>query len=196
MLERERWEIDGARSTLSFALRHMVISEIQGRFGRWGGEISVDPDHLDRTVVDVWIEVASIDTGSVERDDHLLSPEFLDIARYPRAEFRSTAVALRSDGGATVTGRLRLHGVTDLVDITVSSRGTWIDDAGVMRAGYSIRGKFDRQLFGLHWNQDLDVGGFVVGDNVDLEAKVEVMRAPEAARAAGSEQASASAPGQ
>src|SRR3954471_16237527 len=105
MLERERWEIDGANSTLAFALRHFVVGEIKGQFGRWGGVLLLDPAHISRSSLEVWVDVASLDTGSPERDEHLRSPELLDVARCPRAIFRSTGVALRADGDAVVSGR-------------------------------------------------------------------------------------------
>jgi polyisoprenoid-binding protein YceI len=183
MLERERWNIDGAKSKLAFALRHLVVGEIKGEFARWGGMLLLDPAHLSRSLLEVWIDVTSVDTGSAERDAHLRSPELLDVARFPRAEFRSTGIALRADGDAVVSGRLDLHGITRHVELTVISEGTWAHEPGVLRAGYRVRGKFDRQAFGLHWNQDLDVGGLVVGDRVELTAHVELIRTAETARA-------------
>jgi polyisoprenoid-binding protein YceI len=184
MLERERWEIDESRSTLAFALRHFVVGEIKGQFRRWGGALLLDPAHLGRSSLDVWIDLASLDTASAERDAHLRSPELLDIARFPRAAFRSTGVALRASGDAVVSGRLNLHGVTGDVELTIISQGTRAHDKGVLRGTYAAHGRFDRQRFGLHWNQDLDVGGIVVGDNVELTAHVELIRTAEVARPA------------
>jgi polyisoprenoid-binding protein YceI len=184
MLERERWEIDGSKSTLAFALRHFVVGEIRGQFGRWGGSLLLDPADLGRSSVEVWIDLASVDTGSAERDAHLRSPELMDVARFPRAEFRSTGLALRADGDAVVAGQLDLHGVRGHVALTVVRQGTWVDEPGLLRAGYRVSGNFDRQAFGLHWNQDLDVGGLVVGDEVALTAQVELIRTAETVRAA------------
>ena len=192
MLERERWEIDGSKSTLGFALRHLVVGEIKGEFGRWGGTLLLDPAHLGRSSLEVWIDVASVDTGDAERDAHLLSPELLDVARFPRAEFRSTVIALRTDGSAVVSGRLDLHGATRDLELTVVSRWPWAPAKGVLQGGYAVHGKFDRQAFGLHWNQDLDVGGFVVGDNVELTAHVEVIRTADTAPTRGPVPTSAS----
>jgi polyisoprenoid-binding protein YceI len=193
MLERERWDIDGSRSTLSFALRHFVVGEIKGTFGRWGGTLLLDPAHLDQSSLAVWIELASLDTGSAERDAHLRSSELLDVARFPRAEFRSTGIALRADGDAVVSGRLDLHGVTGGIGLTVISQGTRAHERGVLPARYAVHGRFDRQVFGLHWNQDLDVGGIVVGDDVHLTAHVEVIRTAEIARTPAPEPPLASA---
>ena len=193
MLERERWEIDASQSTLTFALRHFVVGEIKGTFERWGGALLLDPAHLDQSSLRVWIDLASVDTGSGERDAHLRSPELLDVARFPRAEFRSTGIALRADGDAVVSGRLELHGVARDIELTVISQGTRAHERGVLPARYAVHGRFDRQAFGLHWNQDLDVGGIVVGDDVYLTAHVEVIRTAETARTPAPEPPLASA---
>ena len=176
MPSKERWEIDGNNSRLGFSLRHIVVSEIHGCFRSWGGEMLFDPDYVPRTQIQVWIDVASIDTGSPERDAHLRSAEFLDAARFQRALFTSTDVSLRRDGEAGVTGRLQLHGTGRFVDLDAVARRAFVDDRGLMRAVYSVHGRVDRQAFGLHWNQDLDVGGIVVGDKVEIDASVEMVR--------------------
>ena len=194
MPETQRWEIDGTKSKLAFKLRHLVVSEIAGEFARWGGSVWLDPEHTNRSQVAIWVDLASVDTGSDERDAQLRSSEFFDVARFPRAQFTSTDIALGADGEATVAGQLRLHGTTELVEIAVTETRSWIDDDGQMRAGYDMHGSIDRQAFGLHWNQDLDFGGVVVGDRVELTASIEVVRAPEAARAAGPDTAAAGAP--
>jgi polyisoprenoid-binding protein YceI len=185
MHARERWLIDATRSKLQFVLRHMILSEIRGEFGHWGGELSVDPGDRARSSVDVWIGLASIQTGQPERDQHLRSPELLDVGRFPRAEFRSTVVALSGDSEALLTGRLDLHGVTGTVELRVMAQRTWVDEGGRTRAEYVVRGRMNRQAFGLHWNQDLDFGGVVVGDHVDIEARVQVVRLVEAVRRLG-----------
>lgn len=177
---RERWEIDGEHSELRFSLSHIVVSSIAGRFRSWGGEMLFDPDDLPRTQIQVWVDVASIDTGSAERDAHVRSAEFMDAERFPRALFVSTDVAPRAEGVAAVTGRLHLHGTTRLIDVKVVAQGTWPDDRGRLRARYAVTGTIDRQVFGLHWNQDLDLGGIVVGDKVEIDARVEMVRSPHA----------------
>jgi polyisoprenoid-binding protein YceI len=176
----ERWEIDPEHSELRFSLRHIVVSTIEGRFQSWGGEMLFDPDDVSRARIHVWVDVASIDTDSAERDAHVRSAEFLDTDRFPRAQFVATDVAPRAGGQATVTGRLQLHGTTRYVDLQVVSDRAWLDDLGRPRATYVVTGRIDRQVFGLHWNQDLDVGGIVVSDKVAIDARVEVVRTTHA----------------
>jgi polyisoprenoid-binding protein YceI len=177
---RERWEI-GADSTLEFTLRHIVIAEIRGRFHRWGGTLLLDREQPSRSIVDVWIDLSSIDTDSAERDEHVRSPEFLDVARYPRAHFKSTAVEL-DDERVRVRGKLDLHGVVQELELEVEARETSRDENGAVHVRYVARGALNRQVFGLHWNQDLDVGGLVVGDRIDLSANVDAVRLPDDVR--------------
>jgi len=172
--ELDRWEIDPTGSRLRFSLRHLVVQQIQGEFRRWGGTLFLDRAEPWLSTVDVWVDLASIDTDSVERDAHIRSAEFLDVARFPRAEFKSSALEPRG-GHLVLRGRLQLHGVTRDLDLEVARAEP---KAAPERNAYSIRGKLDRQRFGLHWNQDLDVGGVVVGDEIELSAEVQVVRTP------------------
>jgi len=167
----ERWQISELGSGLDFGLRHLVIGQIRGQFRRWGGTLFLDRALPWLSSVHVWIDPASIDTDSVERDTHLRSSEFLDIARFPRAEFNSASIE-GLEGKLIVHGRLQLHGVTHDIDLTVEAPPR---TTALGRNVYSVRSKLDRQHFGLHWNQDLDVGGLVVGDEIALSAEVEII---------------------
>jgi polyisoprenoid-binding protein YceI len=151
---RERWQIDPAASTLRFALRHLVVGEIRGQFHRFGGSLLLDRQDPARSRVEIWVDLASIETGDPERDAHVRSPEFLDIAQYPRATFTSTAVEL-SDEQVVLRGPLDLHGVVHPLELRVAPGPTALDDEGVPRSHYKVHGVLDRQAFGLHWNQDL-----------------------------------------
>jgi polyisoprenoid-binding protein YceI len=174
---RERWQFDPTSSTLAFTLRHIVVQQIQGQFHRWGGRFEIDRAQPSRSQVEVWVDLASIDTGSAERDDHVRSPEFFDVAQFPRATFRSTAIRL-SDERVDVEGILDLHGIRHAVGLEVTV-GPVAQDADVARASFKARGSIDRQVFGLHWNQDLDVGGVVVSDRVELRARIDAIQAPD-----------------
>ena len=174
--QHERWEVDPANSTLTFTLRHIVVQQLQGQFHRWGGRLAIDRDQPSLSEVEVWVDLASIDTDSVERDDHVRSPEFFDVGRFPRATFKSTSIALE-DERFRVEGLLQLHGTAHPVEMEVTV-GQQTQQGDVARATFEAQGSIDRQAFGLHWNQDLDVGGVVVGDRVELRARVEAIRLP------------------
>jgi polyisoprenoid-binding protein YceI len=166
----ERWEVDGSRSRLRFSLRHLVVQRIQGSFRTWGGTLYLDRKEPTLSSLDIWVDLASIETGAVERDDHVRSPELLDVGRYPRAEFKSTSIEIR-EGAAVVHGLLQLHGVTRDLDLEIRPAA----GPSAQVPGYIVAARLDRQSFGLHWNQDLDIGGVVVGDEVAVTAEVKVV---------------------
>jgi polyisoprenoid-binding protein YceI len=173
----ERWQVDPTSSTLAFTLRHIVVQEIQGQFHRWGGRVEIDRAQPSRSEVEVWVALASIDTNSAERDDHVRSSEFFDVAQFPRATFKSTAIRL-SDERIDVEGILELHGIRHPVQLEVTV-GPVTQEGDVARASFGAHGSIDRQAFGLHWNQDLDVGGIVVGDRVELRARIDAIQLPD-----------------
>jgi polyisoprenoid-binding protein YceI len=174
--ETERWEIDPGRSSLAFSLRHIVMQQIRGRFERWGGTIFVNREAPWLSSAEIWVDLASITTDAPERDAHVRSAEFLDVARFPRARFRGTDVRL-AQGLVIVGGTLDLHGIIHGIEVRAEIEKTTTAPDGRERARYTARGTVNRQAFGLRWNQDLDAGGFVVGDDVDLVAEIEVVRA-------------------
>lgn len=178
----QQWEIDPERSSLSFELRHIVIQRIHGRFERWGGTLFIDHQQPWLSSAAVWVDPASITTGDPERDAHVRSSEFLDVARFPRAEFKSTNVEI-PDGQVAIQGVLGLHGVVHDIEIQAQVGETTTDPDGRPRITFTARGVLDRQSFGLHWNQDLDVGGVVVGDEVEIVANVEAVAREGAGRA-------------
>ena len=175
--QRERWQVDPATSSLTFTLRHVVVQQIQGRFQRWGGRVAIDRDQPSLSEVELWVDLASIDTDSVERDDHVRSPEFFDVGRFPRATFKSTSIALENER-FRIEGLLDLHGIARPVEIEVTAYHE-TREGDVSRATFDASGSINRQVFGLHWNQDLDVGGVVVGDRVELRAHVTAIRLPD-----------------
>jgi polyisoprenoid-binding protein YceI len=174
----ECWQAVGIESALTFSLRHLVMSEIRGRFRRWGAMLVLDREDHSRALLRAWIDLASIDTSSVERDQHIRSAEFFDVGRFPFAEFRSEAIAPLDEHRYLARGPLVLHGKTRPVELIVTP-GPKREDAGVARAAYEVRATIDRKAFGLRWNQDLDGGGLVVGDRIDFHARVQAMRVPD-----------------
>jgi polyisoprenoid-binding protein YceI len=170
------WRVDPEHSTLRFSLRHVVVREIKGTFKRWGGAVTLDEVDPTRSKARVWVDLASIDTADPARDAQIRSAEFFDVAQFPRATFASTEIRLPDGGSPLIHGRLRLHGAEREVALEICRREERTDEAGNERAIYTVKGRFDRRDFGLRWNQDLDVGGVVVGDQVQVEAHVEAVR--------------------
>jgi polyisoprenoid-binding protein YceI len=174
----EEWQIDLDRSTLRFSLRHLVVHEIRGQFRRWGGTITLNEESLARSSVRIWVDLASVDTGDPGRDDQIRSPEFFDVGAFPQATFSGAGVLLSQHVNPIVKGRLDLHGVEGDVAVAVTRHDRWTAYNGIERASYEANTRLDRRGFGLRWNQDLDVGGVVVGDEVEIVAQLEAVRGP------------------
>jgi polyisoprenoid-binding protein YceI/hemerythrin-like domain-containing protein len=169
--------IDPSRSTLGFTLRHVVIRELVGHFSRWGGMLSVNETEPSTSWVRIWVDIASIDTGDVHRDEYVRSPGFFNVERFPRAVFSSSDVRVPDGGNPLVKGRLRMHGHLADLTLEVTSRRMKVGEHGEERAVYIVNGHIDRQQFGLHWRESLDRGGFLVGDEIQIAAYVEAVRA-------------------
>ncbi len=179
----KHWDIDVGHSAIHFWVRHMVISKVHGRFARWSGTIDLDEADLARSAVDVRIDAASIDTQVGDRDTHLKSPDFLDVARFPEITFRSKRI--EKDGeGYRVVGDLSIHGVTREVSLEAEFAGTGKDPWGNRRAGFSAKASIDRREFGLQWNAALETGGVLVGEKVEIAIEVEAVQQAAAASAA------------
>jgi polyisoprenoid-binding protein YceI len=170
-----RWDIDVGHSAIHFWVRHMVISKVHGRFARWSGSIALDPQDLTRSSVDVRIDAASIDTQVADRDAHLRSPDFLDVAKHPEIAFASRRVEGGADG-LRITGDLTLHGVTREVTLQAEFAGTGKDPWGNERAGFSARATLDRRDYGLVWNAALETGGVLVGEKVEIAIELEAVK--------------------
>jgi polyisoprenoid-binding protein YceI len=175
-----RWDIDVSHSAIHFHVRHMIISKVHGRFAKWSGRIELDEQDLTRSSVDVRIDTASIDTQVADRDTHLKSPDFLDVARYPEMSFRSKRIE-NAGGAYRVVGDLTLHGVTREVALEAEFAGTGKDPWGNQRAGFSAKAALDRRDFGLVWNAALETGGVLVGEKVEIAIELEAVKQVAAA---------------
>jgi polyisoprenoid-binding protein YceI len=170
-----RWDIDVGHSAIHFWVRHLVISKVHGRFARWSGAIELDPQDLTRASVEVKIDAASIDTQVADRDTHLRSADFLDVAKYPELAFRSTKIE-KAGSGYRVLGELTIHGVTKPVTLEAEFAGTAKDPWGNERAGFSAKTSLDRREFGLTWNAALEAGGVLVGEKVEISVELEAVK--------------------
>jgi polyisoprenoid-binding protein YceI len=176
----DRWEIDSSHSSLQFSVRHLVIAKVRGLFARWSGTIQVPNGDFSKATVAVTIDASSIDTGVADRDGHLKSPDFFDVAQYPELRFVGTRVQPRSEAEIDVVGELTLKGVTREVVLRVEQHGQTKDPWGNVRAAFTAKTSIDRKDFGLTYNQVLETGGLMVGDRVDIEADIEAVKQVEA----------------
>ena len=171
------WQIDPAHSHVEFAVRHLMISTVKGAFGDVRGTVWVDESDARTVLVDVTIQVASIDTRQEQRDAHLRSADFFDATHFPTITFHSRVMEGNyHDSEFRLVGDLTIRGVTREVALAVSNEGSLTDPWGAERAGFSAQGKIDRTDFGLTWNQALEAGGVVVGNEVKISIEVELVR--------------------
>jgi len=172
----ERWEIDSGHSGIHFSVRHMVVAKVRGQFARWSGTILAEDGDLARASVEAVMDASSIETGVADRDAHLKSPDFLNVASYPALTFRSKGVERLGGDRLRVLGDLTIRGVSREVALDVEYAGRTKDPWGNERAGFTAKTSIDRGEFGLIWNQMLEAGGLMVGERVDIEIEVEAVK--------------------
>ena len=175
-MSTERWEIDSSHSSLHFSVRHLVIAKVRGAFTRWSGTLQVPDGDFSKATVAVTIDASSIETGVADRDGHLKSPDFFDVAQYPELRFVGTRVQPRSGDEIDVIGDLTIRGITREVVLRVEQHGQAKDPWGNVRAAFSAKTTIDRKDFGLTWNQALEAGGVLVGDKVEIEAEIQAVK--------------------
>lgn len=172
----ERWEIDSSHSGIHFSVRHLVIAKVRGKFARWSGALAVPDGDLNRATVEVTIDATSIDTGVSDRDTHLKSADFFDVARFPEITFKGGRIEPQFGGEFRLLGELTIHGVTREVALEVEATGRTMDPWGNERLGFEAKTSVDRKQFGLTWNQVLETGGVMVGDKVEIELELEAVK--------------------
>ena len=171
------WQIDQAHTNVEFAVKHLMIATVRGRFSDVTGTVTVSGDDFARAVVDTAIGVASIDTREPRRDAHLKSADFFDVEKYPAMTFKSLSIKRNSPDGDhfRIAGNLTLHGVTKEIVLDAKLEGLGKDGEGNSRAGFSATGAINRTDFGLGWNQLLETDGVVVSDEVKLAIDAEIV---------------------
>lgn len=165
------WTIDAAHSSVEVIARHLMLAKVRGRFGSFAGEIVVG-DTPEDSGVEVTIDAASIDTGEPKRDEHLRSPDFLDVENHPTLTFRSSGARRTGERTLEVDGDLTIRGVVRPVTLDVEYLGVTQDPWGNTRAAFSATTEIDREEFGITWNQALETGGVMVGRKLKVELEV------------------------
>jgi polyisoprenoid-binding protein YceI len=177
-LAQTHWDIDPAHTTVQFSVRHLMISNVRGEFRNVGGSVRAPDADLARSTVEATIDASSIDTREARRDEHLRSPDFLDVARYPTITFKSKKIESAGDRRWKVTGDLTLHGVTREVVLDVEGPTAEVKDMqGKLRAGAHATAEIDRRDFDIVWNKPLEAGGLTVGNAVAISIDVEGIKA-------------------
>ena len=172
------WNIDPAHSVADFKVKHMMISNVRGQFGKVSGVLTLDESDLTKSRVEALIEAGSIETRDAQRDAHLKSADFLHVEKFPTLSFKSTRISLVRDGELSAEGDLTIRGVTRKVQFSVEGPTPPTKDPwGNTRVAVSATTKINRKDFGLTWNTALETGGILVGDEVTINLDVEFIKA-------------------
>lgn len=174
--DRTTWALDPQHTHAEFAVRHLMISTVKGRFAEVSGALQVDEADPARSSVEIELDVASIDTRVEQRDQHLRSADFFDAENHPKITFRSRRIEPTGDKRYRVVGDLTIRGTTHEIELEVSEEGRGKDPWGGERVGFSVAGRVNRGDYGLKWNQALETGGVVVGEEVKLQIDAEFVK--------------------
>lgn len=169
------WKLDPAHTLVEFSAKHLMITTVKGRITDVEGTIVSDERDLRNSSVEATLKAATIDTRTEQRDQHLRSADFLNAEQFPEIKFKSTKIEGDKDS-FKLTGDLTIRGVTRPIVLDVQFEGRTKDPWGGDRVGFSANGKIDRREFGLTWNQALETGGVVVGNDVKINLEIEAVK--------------------
>ncbi len=175
--EAVRYTIDPVHATAQFKVRHLMVANVRGHLGEVTGDVVFDPGDPSRSTVTASIDATGIDTRNPDRDTHLRSPDFLDVASHPKITFRSTAVRATGRGEYEVDGELTIRGTARPVTLAVEVSDEIRDPWGNVKRGIEATARLDRKAWGLTWNAVVEGGGILVGDSVDVTIEAELVRA-------------------
>lgn len=175
-MSTQTWSVDPAHSHLTFKVRHMMLARVRGEFERWSAAVTLDTGALASSSVEATVEVASLNTNQADRDNHLRSADFFDAATFPTMRFVSGAVRVNGDD-VEVDGHLTIRDQTHPITLTLEHTGQGTDPWGNARVGFVGGVSINRKDFGLTWNQALETGGVLVGEKVEIELDVQLVRA-------------------
>jgi polyisoprenoid-binding protein YceI len=175
--QTSKWALDPENSSVQFSCKH-VFTNVRGMFHQPSGTLTMDEGNLANTRVNAIIDASTITTGVEERDTHLKSPDFFDVARFPVIAFASTSVSRSGATSYAVTGNLTMHGVTRPVTLAVTASPPF-NHAGGIRRAIEATGSVNRKDFGLRWEFPGEGPGVVVGDNIKISIDAELMLQPE-----------------
>lgn len=169
------WSLDPTHSSIHFAVRHMVISETKGSFDNYKLNVETNGTDFTNANIELEIDTNSINTSMTDRDNHLRSADFFDVAQFPAIKFKSTSFEKLDEEEYKLSGNITIKGITKPIDFKINYGGQIVDPWGNLRAGFKLESSINRFDFGLTWNSLLEAGSAVVGKTVKLEATIEVI---------------------
>jgi polyisoprenoid-binding protein YceI len=175
--EKTKWVLDAAHSEIGFKVKHLMLTNVKGEFKTFEASIYTTGDDFMSAEIDFWLDPASVDTRSADRDGHLKSADFFDVENHKQINFvANTYEAVDNDGSYELYGDLTIKGITHRIKLDVEFGGVMTDPWGNKKAGFTINGKINRKDFGLNWNAALEAGGVLVSDEVRISCEVQLMK--------------------
>ncbi len=179
MEERIKWEIDPAHSNIEFKIKHLMITNVKGKFKTFELNATTVGNDFTTAQIEFKIDPNSIDTNNETRDTHLRSADFFDVHNHGEMVFKSTSIQRVSEEKYKLSGDLTIRGVTKPIELNVDYDGMMTDPWGVQKTGFTIEGKVNRLDWGLNWNAPLEAGGWLVGDDVNISCEVQLKKMAE-----------------
>jgi len=172
-----KWVIDPDHTIALFSIRHLMIANVRGHFSKITGKVHFDPSDITNSTVEVTIDAASICTGINKRDDHLRSPDFFDVDKYPEIIFKSSKVEITGSNHCKVYGLLTIRGATHPVMMDVEHFGPVKSPFGATSMGFTATAMLNREAYGLMWNVPMEGGGILIGKDakIILEAEADLI---------------------
>ena len=168
-----KWAIDPTHSEIGFKVKHMMFTNVSGKFLTYDATITTEGDDFENAAIEFSGDIASIDTANTDRDNHLKSGDFFDAENHPKLTFTSSSFKKINDQKYELTGDLNIRGVAKTVTFPVEFSGILTDPWGNTKVGLSIEGKINRKDWGLNWNSALETGGVLVGEEVKLNIELQ-----------------------
>ncbi|MEL1253229.1 YceI family protein [Flavobacterium sp. DGU38] len=168
-----KWSIDATHSEIGFKVKHMMFTNVSGKFLTYDATITTEGDDFENAAIEFSGDIASIDTANADRDNHLKSADFFDAENHPKLTFTSSSFKKINDEKYELTGDLNIRGVAKTVVFPVEYSGILTDPWGNTKVGLSIEGKINRKDWGLNWNSALETGGVLVGEEVKLNIELQ-----------------------
>ncbi|HTC00383.1 MAG TPA: YceI family protein [Ferruginibacter sp.] len=171
-----KWVIDPTHSEVQFKVKHLMITTVTGSFDKFEASIETDKEDFSKAKISFSADVASVLTGNTDRDNHLKSPDFFDVEKFPKITFVATKYeSVDNDGSYELFGDLTIHGGTKKVELAVEFGGVAKDPWGNVKAGFTINGKINRKDFGLVWNAPTEAGGVLVSEDVRIACEIQLI---------------------
>lgn len=171
-----KWTIDPTHSEILFKVKHLMITNVKGEFRKFNAEVESSNEDFSDAKINLTIDAASVFTNNDDRDNHLKSADFFDVANYPELNFKSISFTKKDDGNYKLKGLLTIKGISKEITLDAEFGGVNKDPWGNQKAGFSINGSFNRKDWGLNWNAALETGGVLVSDEVKMSAEVQFVK--------------------